>query len=53
MLIEKTFTELGPERTAMRFVQSAFETVSQREGHLGGWTECFERLVRYLKEAHA
>ena len=53
MLIDVTFTELGPERTKMRFVQSAFETASQRDGHLGGWTECFDRLARYLTEARA
>jgi uncharacterized protein YndB with AHSA1/START domain len=30
--------------TLMRFSQTGFETVWSRDGHGGGWTECFERL---------
>ena len=48
MLVQITFTELGPHKTSMRFVQTAFETLTQRDGHRAGWNECFDRLIAYF-----
>jgi uncharacterized protein YndB with AHSA1/START domain len=35
--------------TKMTFRQAFFESVQQRDGHLGGWTQCFDRLDAYLE----
>jgi uncharacterized protein YndB with AHSA1/START domain len=35
-------------KTKMTFLQSFFKSVEQRNGHRGGWTECFDRLSEYL-----
>ena len=32
----------------MRFTQTGFDSRAARDGHGGGWTECFERLDAYL-----
>jgi uncharacterized protein YndB with AHSA1/START domain len=45
-----TFADQGG-KTKMTFRQAFFESVEQRDGHLGGWTECFERLAAHLAEA--
>lgn len=37
--------------TKMTFVQEGFESVGSRDGHESGWTECFERLERFLEKA--
>jgi uncharacterized protein YndB with AHSA1/START domain len=37
--------------TLMRFEQSGFASEWARDGHGGGWSECFERLDAYLGEA--
>ena len=37
--------------TLMRFTQTGFVDRADRDGHGGGWTECFERLDAYLPEA--
>jgi len=42
-----TFTERGG-KTEMTFRQAVFESVAERDGHQGGWTECFERLAQHL-----
>ena len=34
--------------TLMRFTQTGFASPRRRDGHGGGWTECFERLDAYL-----
>lgn len=31
-------------KTAMTFRQEVFESVAERDGHRGGWNECFDRL---------
>jgi uncharacterized protein YndB with AHSA1/START domain len=43
--------EAVEDGTLMRFVQTGFETTWARDGHGGGWNECFERLDAYLAEA--
>ena len=50
MLVRVTFAEIGHEKTRMRFVQTAFATAGQRDGHRSGWNECFDRLAEWLAE---
>lgn len=47
MLVRVTFAELGANKTRMRFVQTAFVSATQRDGHRGGWNACFDRLAAY------
>jgi uncharacterized protein YndB with AHSA1/START domain len=35
-------------KTLMTFRQAFFTSVEQRDGHRGGWSECFERLAAHL-----
>jgi uncharacterized protein YndB with AHSA1/START domain len=35
-------------KTRMTFRQAFFESVEQRDGHRGGWSECFDRLDAHL-----
>lgn len=35
-------------KTRMTFRQAFFESVEQRNGHHGGWNECFDRLDAHL-----
>jgi uncharacterized protein YndB with AHSA1/START domain len=38
--------------TRMNFEQGVFESVEERDGHRGGWVECFDRLDDYLERLH-
>jgi len=40
-------------KTEMTFHQAIFETAEDRDGHVEGWTECFDDLNAYLKGVHA
>ncbi len=40
-----------PEGTLLRFTQSGFESEADRNGHDGGWSQCFERLEALLDRA--
>ena len=42
------FVEDGPDRARMGFRQGVFDTTADRDGHRGGWTECFERFAAHL-----
>jgi uncharacterized protein YndB with AHSA1/START domain len=46
MLIDVSFSPQG-DSTLMRFRQSRFPSRRSRDGHRGGWEECFDRLVDY------
>jgi uncharacterized protein YndB with AHSA1/START domain len=35
-------------KTKMTFRQVFFESAGQRDGHLGGWSQCFDRLEAHL-----
>jgi uncharacterized protein YndB with AHSA1/START domain len=35
-------------KTKLTFHQATFETAEARDGHAGGWAECFDRLSDYL-----
>lgn len=39
-----------PRGTKMMFEQSGFGSAGSRDGHKGGWTECFVRLADHLRE---
>ncbi|HEX2667349.1 MAG TPA: SRPBCC domain-containing protein [Gammaproteobacteria bacterium] len=43
------FDDLGG-RTQITFHQAPFVDDRDRDGHAGGWNECFERLQTYLKD---
>lgn len=45
--------EEGAGKTRLHFHQTGFGSVESRDGHRGGWTECFEKLDRHLAEAMA
>jgi len=42
-----TFVDHGG-KTKMVFRQVFFESVEERDGRRGGWTECFDRLAAHL-----
>ena len=46
-LVTVTFAEEGG-RTKMTFRQAVFESVEDRDGYAGGWSESFERLAAHL-----
>lgn len=46
-LVTVTFADHG-NKTRMTFHQGAFDTVAARDGHEGGWMQCFEKLETYL-----
>lgn len=49
MLVEMDFTDLGG-RTQMRFRQSPFISVEERDGHGWGWSSGFELLAAYVEQ---
>ena len=48
MLVSITFAERG-KKTEMTFRQGIFESVDDRNGHEGGWSQSFDRFAAYLK----
>ena len=46
-LVTVTFAERG-EKTEMTFHQALFVSPEDRDGHLGGWSEAFDRFALYL-----
>jgi uncharacterized protein YndB with AHSA1/START domain len=46
-VITLTFEDIGG-KTRMTFHQGVFNTVSNRDGHRGGWNSGFDRLAEYL-----
>lgn len=46
-VVTVTFAERGG-KTEMTFRQAEFESVESRDGHRGGWTECFDKLATYV-----
>jgi uncharacterized protein YndB with AHSA1/START domain len=49
-LVTITFAE-EPGKTMMTLHQAIFESVERRDGHRGGWTSSFDRLVEHLAQA--
>lgn len=46
-----TFQDHGHEtypKTKMTFLQEGFTSKASREGHAGGWNQCFDLLEAYL-----
>ncbi|MGO9568964.1 MAG: SRPBCC domain-containing protein [Desulfomonilaceae bacterium] len=48
-LVTVTFAEQDG-RTKLTFHQAVFESISERDSHREGWSECFDRLKAYLAE---
>lgn len=46
-IVTVTLVERGG-KTEMTFRQAEFDSVGERDGHRGGWTECFEKLAGYV-----
>lgn len=46
-LVSVTFAD-HEGKTKMTLHQTGFESRASRDGHFGGWTECFEKLGAYL-----
>lgn len=42
-----------PRGTRLTFTQSGFASVQSRDGHAGGWKECFARLTELLAKLQA
>jgi uncharacterized protein YndB with AHSA1/START domain len=38
-------------KTRMNFRQTNFDNVEERDGHRGGWTECFDKLAKLVEGA--
>ena len=51
-VVTVTFEDLG-KRTRLTFTQTGFTSDASRDGHEGGWTECFELLDDLLAELQA
>ena len=47
-LITIRLAEVEGGKTQMTFQQAAFRSVASRDGHIGGWTETFDHLEKYL-----
>jgi uncharacterized protein YndB with AHSA1/START domain len=48
-LVAVSFAGEG-RKTRMTFDQTGFDSEASRNGHEGGWSECFERLAGYLAQ---
>lgn len=49
-VVAVTFTETDDGKTKMHFHQAFFTSMASRDGHEGGWKECFDKLDALLKE---
>ena len=47
LLTTVTFEAVG-EKTRLTLRQGVFETCEGRDGHVSGWTSCFERFAEYV-----
>src|SRR3546814_1903640 len=49
-LVTVTLEEVGKDgaQTKLTLHHAVFESVTARDAHNGGWTECFERLAAYV-----
>lgn len=49
-LVTVTLEEAGKDgaQTKLTLHHAVFESVTARDAHRGGWTECFERLAAYV-----
>jgi uncharacterized protein YndB with AHSA1/START domain len=51
-LVTIRFEDEG-SKTKMIFEQSLFKSVESRDGHQGGWTQCFDKLAGHLEKGGA
>jgi len=50
-VVTVTLTERGG-KTEMTFRQTGFDSVESRDGHAGGWDECFDKLEEHLAHSN-
>jgi uncharacterized protein YndB with AHSA1/START domain len=51
-VVTVTFAEQAG-KTMLTLHQALFATVADRDEHMGGWTECLERLTNYVRQHSA
>lgn len=51
-LVTVTFEDLGA-RTKVTLEQTGFESAGARDGHAGGWSECFDILAEHIAALRA
>ena len=51
-LVTITFAAHG-DKTTMVFTQAPFQSVAERDGHFGGWSECLDKLAAYAAKLAA
>ncbi len=51
-LVTVRFTDHADE-TMMTFEQSGFTSIESRDGHAGGWNQCFDRLSQYAIQLYS
>ncbi len=49
-LVTATFVDQGG-KTLFTFHQKPFQSITERDGHTAGWTQCFDRLAAFLATA--
>ena len=49
-LVTITLEARGAGTTRLTLHQATFDTQEIRDGHAGGWTECFARLAEYVEK---
>jgi uncharacterized protein YndB with AHSA1/START domain len=52
-LVTVTLTEVEAGKTRLDFHQTGFASHESRDGHHGGWSECFDKLELHLAEETA
>lgn len=48
-LVTVLFEDLGG-RTKVTLYQTGFESTQSRDGHQGGWSECFDKLAEHMSQ---
>lgn len=51
-IVTVTLAEHENGKTMLTLHHAVFTTVEDRDAHIGGWTECLERLAQYVAQAH-
>jgi len=51
--VSVSFTALPGNRTQMEFRQTPFYALADRDSHIGGWSECFNKLDAYAQQLTA
>ncbi len=52
-IVTVQFSDVPGGGTRLKFEQTGFDSPQSRDGHAGGWNECFERLDALLAKLQA